>query len=155
MIPEQIQSFPEAAGLEAHDRGILAGGNFDRGELTLEVARERIVDACEWLKARGYNLLSCVTCVDWWPAEPRFHVVYQLYSLSEHKRLRLKVKLPGDGARVPSVISVWTGANYYEREVWDLFGVHFDGHPDLRRIMMPDDWEGHPLRKDYPIEGIR
>jgi len=155
MIPEGIRQLPEAAALEAHDPAILVGGRHDRGELTLEVAPERIVAACEWLRARGYNRLSSVTATDHYPLEPRFRVLYHLYSLSEFKYLRLAVQLGGDNPRLASVVSVWAGANWYEREVFDLFGIHFTGHPDLRRILLPEDWEGHPLRKDFPIEGIR
>ncbi len=155
MIPEEIRSFPEASALEAHDPVILAGGKYDRGELTLEVARERIVDACRWFRTRGYNLLSSITATDWYPVEPRFRVVYHLYSLGEFKRLRLAARVSGDDPRIDSVIAVWPAANWYEREMFDLFGLHFNGHPELKRILMPEDWEGHPLRKDYPIEGIR
>ncbi len=155
MVPEEIRSFPEAAALEAHDPSILVGGRYGRGELTLEVAREKTLAACEWFRAHGYNLLSSLTATDWYPVEPRFRVVYHLYSLTEHKRLRLEAKVEGENPRVDSVVSVWPTANWYEREVFDLFGVHFDGHPNLRRLLLPEDWEGHPLRKDFPIEGIR
>jgi NADH-quinone oxidoreductase subunit C len=102
-----------------------------------------------------FNLLSDVTCVDWYPSEPRFEVVYELRSISRNRRLRLKVKLNSDDARLPSLINVWLSCNFFEREVYDLFGVYFEGHPYLRRIMMPEDWEGHPMRKDYPVEGYR
>ena len=155
MVPEQIQSFPEATGIEAHDPSILLGGKYDRAELTLEVAGEKIVAACQWFRARGYNLLSSITATDQYPVEPRFRVVYHLYSLGEFKRLRLEVRLPGDKPEIDSVVSVWPAANWYEREVFDMFGVGFTGHPNLRRILLPQDWEGHPLRKDFPIEWIR
>ena len=89
------------------------------------------------------------------PAEPRFEVVYHLHSVERNQRLRLKARISGAEPEIESVTSVWRGANWYEREVFDLFGIRFTGHPDLRRIMMPDDWEGHPLRKDYPITGTR
>jgi NADH-quinone oxidoreductase subunit C len=93
--------------------------------------------------------------VDRYPAEPRFEAVYRLLSLERSERLCLKVRLPGDDPAVDSVVPVWPGANAFEREVFDLFGIRFAGHPDLRRIVMPEDWEGHPLRKDYPTEGHR
>ena len=96
-----------------------------------------------------------MTCVDWYPAEPRFEVVYHLLSIPNKERIRLKVHLNSDSPAVESLTSVWPGANYFEREVFDLFGVRFTGHPYLRRILMPEDWEGHPLRKDYPVEGYR
>ena len=89
------------------------------------------------------------------PSEPRFEVVYHLFSTANKKYLRLKVRLSGDDASVDSLTPIWPGANFFEREVFDLFGVRFDGHPNLTRIMMPEDWEGHPLRKDYPVEGYR
>ena len=93
--------------------------------------------------------------MDWYPKEPRFEVVYHLFSTANKKYLRLKVRLSGDDANVDSLTPLWPGANFFEREVFDLFGVRFDEHPNLTRIMMPEDWEGHPLRKDYPVEGYR
>jgi NADH-quinone oxidoreductase subunit C len=93
--------------------------------------------------------------VDRYPAEPRFEVVYHLHSIEQNDRLRLKCRVPGTDPVIESVTSVWRSANWYEREVFDLFGIQFLNHPDLRRIMMPEDWEGHPLRKDYPITGFR
>jgi NADH-quinone oxidoreductase subunit C len=99
--------------------------------------------------------LSTVTAIDRYPAEPRFEVVYHLHSIEHNERVRLKCRVRGEDSVIESVTGVWRGANWYEREVFDLFGIRFLGHPDLRRIMMPDDWEGHPLRKDYPITGSR
>jgi NADH-quinone oxidoreductase subunit C len=93
--------------------------------------------------------------VDWYPSEPRFEVVYHLLSIPKKQRVRLKVQLNSSSPSVDSITPVWPGANFFEREVFDLFGVRFAGHPYLRRIMMPEDWEGHPLRKDYPVEGYR
>ena len=99
-----------------------------------------------------FDLLADVTAVDWWPAEPRFEVIYHLASTELSQRLRLKVRLAGEDAHAPTARGVWLSANWLEREVWDLFGVVFDGHGDLRRLLMPEDWEGHPLRKDYPVQ---
>ncbi len=99
--------------------------------------------------------MSDLTAVDRYPLEPRFEIVYQLLALERGERLRLKARLPGDDPRIDSITSLWPAADMLEREVFDLFGVHFAGHPNLRRLMMPDDWEGHPLRKDYPVEGYR
>ena len=96
-----------------------------------------------------------MTAVDWYPSEPRFQITYHILSHSLKQRVRLVVRLDGDDASVDSITPVWPSANFYEREVFDLFGVHFGGHPRLTRIMMPTDWEGHPLRKDYPVEGYR
>jgi len=100
--------------------------------------------------ARGFILLADITAVDWWPREPRFEVVYHLASAGD--RLRLKTRLAGAGARLPTVHTIWPAANWLEREVWDLFGIVFDGHPDPRRLLMPEDWDGYPLRKDYPVQ---
>jgi NADH-quinone oxidoreductase subunit C len=96
-----------------------------------------------------------VTCVDWYPSEPRFQVTYHILSHSLRERVRLAAMVDSIDTSIDSITPVWPSANFYEREVWDLFGVRFHGHPNLRRIMMPDEWEGHPLRKDYPVEGYR
>jgi NADH-quinone oxidoreductase subunit C len=128
---------------------------FDRDELTITVARESIIAACEAVKQAGYNFLEDVTAVDWYPSEPRFQISYSILSMSLKQRVRLVVRLDSDSASLDSIIPVWPAANFYEREIFDLFGIHFGGHPNLRRIMMPEDWKGHPLRKDYPVEGYR
>ncbi|MEI9969189.1 MAG: NADH-quinone oxidoreductase subunit C [Terracidiphilus sp.] len=96
-----------------------------------------------------------MTAVDWFPASPRFQLSYHILSHRFMQRIRLRVMLDDSDPTVESITQVWAGANYFEREVFDLFGIRFAGHPDLRRIMMPDDWQGHPLRKDYPVEGYR
>ncbi len=129
-----------------------------RGELTIEVPRARLRHVAELLHSDpelAFTYLCDVTAVDRMPLEPRFELNYHLVSLSRRERLRVKVRVGSDSHAVESVTSVWTGANWHEREVFDLFGVRFEGHPDLRRILMPEDWEGHPLRKDYPVEGYR
>lgn len=125
-----------------------------RGELTIVIAREHIVDVCRYCReaeGMGYNFLSDVTGVDYHPQEPRFGIAYHIYSMVHNRSLRLKVMLSEDDPVVPSVMSVYPTANWFEREIFDLFGVTFEGHPDLRRIMMPEGWDGHPLRKDYPL----
>jgi NADH-quinone oxidoreductase subunit C len=125
-------------------------------ETTFQIAPERIRDVCRRLKEEHQvERLSSVTALDWYPVEPRFEVVYHLHSLARNDRLRLKCRLEGNAPEIDSVSSVWRSANWYEREVFDLFGIRFREHPDLRRIMMPDDWEGHPLRKDYPTHGFK
>ncbi len=96
-----------------------------------------------------------MTAVDWFPASPRFQLSYHILSHAFKERIRLRAMVDEPDPAIESITSVWAGANYYEREVFDLFGIRFAGHPDLRRIMMPDDWKGHPLRKDYPVEGYR
>ncbi len=128
---------------------------FDRNELTITVARENIVAACEAVKAAGYNFFEDLTAVDWFPQEPRFQLSYHIVSHSLRRRVRLRVLVDSADASVPSITAAWPSANFYEREVFDLFGIDFPGHPRLTRIMMPEDWQGHPLRKDYPVEGYR
>ena len=110
-----------------------------------------LVEVCRALRDRpslGFILLADITAVDWWPREPRYEVVYHLSSMTQ--RLRVKVSLDGASPRLPTVQSVWPAAGWLEREMWDMFGIVFEDHGDLRRLLMPDDWEGHPLRKDFP-----
>jgi NADH-quinone oxidoreductase subunit C len=128
---------------------------FDRGELTVEVKREGIIAMAQAVQQDGYNFLVDVTAVDWYPSEPRFQVTYHMLSHSLKKIIRLIVRLDSTDAAVDSMTAVWPSANFYEREIFDLIGIHFGGHPNLTRIMMPTDWQGHPLRKDYPVEGYR
>jgi NADH-quinone oxidoreductase subunit C len=130
-------------------------GKYDRGELTITVARENIVAACQALKASEFIYLEDLTAVDWYPSEPRFQITYHMLSFKLKARVRIVVRLNSEDASIDSITGVWPSANFYEREVFDLFGVHFGGHPGLTRIMMPEDWQGHPLRKDYPVEGYR
>jgi len=134
---------------------LVTDAKFDRNELTITVARENIVAACEAVKAAGYNFFEDVTAVDWFPQEPRFQLSYHIVSHGLKERVRLRVLLDSADASVPSITPAWPAANFYEREVFDLFGIDFPGHPCLTRIMMPENWEGHPLRKDYPVEGYR
>ena len=124
-------------------------------KLTLTIPREQIVSAARGVQQAAYNFLETVTAVDWYPSEPRFQITYHILSHSLKQRVRLIARVDGENASIPSITSVWPSANFYEREVFDLFGVHFSGHPRLTRIMMPLDWKGHPLRKDYPVEGYR
>jgi NADH-quinone oxidoreductase subunit C len=126
-----------------------------RGETTVIVKKEEIVAICSYLKmSEGFNFLSDLCGVDYLgKKDDRFMVVYNLYNISTHERLRLKVAVAEKDATVDSVASVWGTANWHERECWDLLGISFNNHPDLRRILMPADWVGHPLRKDYPVQG--
>lgn len=124
-------------------------------QTTLYVARDDVSAIGQILRDRPdlrYALLADLTAADFWPREPRFELVYMLVSIEHSFRLRLKVRLQGDDARVVTVSSIWRAANWLEREVWDLFGIVFDGHPDPRRLLMPEDWQGFPLRKDYPVQ---
>ena len=138
---------------------LITDAKWDCRELTLTVAPETIIAAAEAAKVAGYNVLEDVTAVDWYPSNspsaPRFQISYSILSLGLKQRIRIIARLSGDNPRIDSITSVWPSANFYEREVFDLFGVHFAGHPRLTRIMMPDNWDGHPLRKDYPVEGYR
>ena len=128
---------------------------FDFNELTLTITPDRIRAAATTVQAAGYNFFEDMTAVDWYPASPRFQLSYHILSHAYKERIRLRVMVDEPDPSVESITSVWTGANFYEREVFDLFGIRFEGHPNLRRILLPDDWKGHPLRKDYPVEGYR
>jgi NADH-quinone oxidoreductase subunit C len=122
---------------------------------TLYVSREHLLDVARALRdtpALRFSFLAELTAVDVWPREPRFEVVYVLVSIEHRLRLRMKVRLHGSDAHLATLTSLWPAANWLEREVWDLFGIVFDGHPDPRRLLMPEDWEGFPLRKDSPVQ---
>jgi NADH-quinone oxidoreductase subunit C len=124
-------------------------------QLTVYVSRDHLPAVARALRERHelrFDLLLDVTAVDFLPREPRFEIIYLLVSIEQRARVRLKVRLDGADAHLATVSSVWPAANWLEREVWDLFGVVFDGHPDPRRLLMPEDWEGFPLRKDYPVQ---
>jgi NADH-quinone oxidoreductase subunit C len=151
MNPESV-----VAALEAWDAAAVLGSRRQAGQTSIEIAAQKIVAVCRCLKQeQQFGRLSGVTAVDWHPSEPRFEIVYLLHSLARNERVRLRCRIPGEPAEIDSVTGVWANANWYEREVFDLFGVRFRNHPDLRRIMLPEDWEGHPLRKDYPVAGYR
>ena len=126
-----------------------------RDQVMVRVPRERIVEVCRFLRdtpGLEFDFLTDLTAVDY-PARPqRFDVVYQLYSMTQNHMLRVKAAV-GDGESIPSVVALWKAANWEERECFDMFGIDFEGHPDLRRILLPEDWEGYPLRKDYPLAG--
>jgi NADH-quinone oxidoreductase subunit C len=156
MLPDQLRENSVAAALEARLPDAVTGGHAERGEPTLFILPARIIEACRFLKdEQAFLRLSGITAVDWHPADPRFEVVYLLHSLDRNLRLRLKCWVAESECEIDSVTSVWRSANWYEREVFDMFGIAFRGHPDLRRILMPSDWEGHPLRKDFPVHGYK
>jgi NADH-quinone oxidoreductase subunit C len=124
-------------------------------QTTMYVSREDLPAIALALRDRpelAFNLLAEITAVDFWPREPRFELVYILVSIPNRLRVRVKVRLSGADPHAPTMIGVWPAANWLEREVWDLFGISFEGHPDPRRLLMPEDWEGYPLRKDYPVQ---
>lgn len=157
MISDQVREIPVVSALSAQFPDAVVAATLRLKELTLEADPARIVEVCRFLKeSQKLNRLSGITAVDWYPVEPRFEVVYFLHSMERRsERLTLKCRLQGDNPEIDSVTPVWVGANWYEREVFDLFGVRFRNHPHMARIMMPDDWDGHPLRKDFPVHGHR
>ena len=144
--------------LQHHHFRRLVGIEIHRSEQFVPAAdpQSMLSAACAFLKQNlKFERLSTVTAVDRYPSEPRFELVYHVHSVARNERLRLKCHLSGDNPEIDSVTVIWRSANWYEREVFDLFGIRFRNHPDLRRILMPDEWEGHPLRKDYPITGVQ
>lgn len=145
-VPGAIEAACPGSVAEVIERG---------GETTVEIGRERVLEVARFLRGAplSFALLSDVTCADF-PEDPRrFRLAYHLFSLESGQRLRLRVWAGADDPAVPSVTPVWATANWHEREVYDMFGVRFTDHPDLARILMPLDWEGHPLRRDYPLGG--
>jgi NADH-quinone oxidoreductase subunit C len=154
-VLEGLAAHPAVTAVLAWKPEALADAKFDRGELTLTIAAGQIRAAAATVQAAGYNFFEDMTAVDWFPSSPRFQLSYHILSHTYKERIRLRVLVDGDAPAVESITSVWPAANFFEREVFDLFGIRFEGHPNLRRIMMPDDWQGHPLRKDYPVEGYR
>jgi NADH-quinone oxidoreductase subunit C len=156
--PQETDKNPVVKKLRGWDAKAVTEVIEYRGETTVVVPRESLRRACEYLctePSLRFSLLADITPTDRFPMEPRFEINYHLVSLDRRERIRLKVRIPGNDPTMPSVTPVWPTANWHEREAWDLFGIRFEGHPDLRRILMPDDWEGHPLRRDYPTEGYR
>ncbi|MGD1072630.1 MAG: NADH-quinone oxidoreductase subunit C [Bryobacteraceae bacterium] len=152
MLPESLSGHPTAAALA----DLATGGKFEFGEVTVEVAPENILAALNRLKHDlHFERLSTVTGVDRFPAEPRFEVVYHLQSIAGKERLRVKARLSGENPEIESAVPIYRSADWYERETFDFFGVRFLNHPNLTRIMLPEDWEGYPLRKDYPVTGTR
>lgn len=153
MNTEVLQEYIEK--LKAENADWVSDFKDARGEVTITVPREAIVDVCWVLKTKhNFDMLADLCGVDGGPEEhPRFEVLYHLFSTVHHNRLRLKVLLSEDEPNVGTVTTVWKTANWHERETFDLFGIIFHGHPDLRRILLPSDFDGHALRKDYPLRG--
>src|SRR3569833_1206918 len=154
-VLEKMPDHPAIKAMVAWGVDNLTGALFDRGELSLTVPSEKIVDAMVVAKDAGYNAFEDMTAVDWLPSEPRFQLTNHILSHQFRQRLRIKTWISENDAAIETITSVFPGANIYEREVFDLFGIRFEGHPNLRRIMMPEGWVGYPLRKDYPVEGYR
>lgn len=153
--PADVAPPPFIPALERALPGAVQQVSLFVGDWTLIVGRDRLMEVARWLRddpGAGFNFCSDVTATDW-PARPeRFDVIYCLYSIPHRHRVRVKVRA-AEQDPVPSVTGIWPAANWLEREVFDMFGVRFEGHPDLRRVLMPDEWQGHPQRKDYPLEG--
>jgi NADH-quinone oxidoreductase subunit C len=152
-----LEHNPVVARIRAWRSQTIAELQSFRGELTL-VVREELLALAGFLAGESdlsFTFLSDITGVDRFPIEPRFELNYHLLSITRREVLRLRVLLPGESPVIDSVVPVWPTADWHEREIFDLFGVHFEGHPNLRRLLMPENWEGHPLRKDYPVEGFR
>ncbi len=154
-VLDALGQHPAIKAILAWNEQALTDAKFDRNELTLTIASDQIRAAAQTLQAAGYNFFEDLTAVDWFPASPRFQLSYHILSHRYKERIRLRVLVDEADPAVESITLLWPAANFYEREVFDLFGIRFEGHPNLRRIMMPDDWNGHPLRKDYPVEGYR
>lgn len=145
LVPEMVAAFPgQVQPLETP---------FEQPQVQVEPGAW--LSVARWLKEKGFNVLMDVGGVDYLPREPRFEVVYHFLALPRLWRLRVRVPVGEEDPVVPSVADLWPAANAAEREVFDLFGIRFSGHPNLTRILLPDDWQGHPLRKDYPLRGPR
>ena len=151
---------PDATGLELiaqelreRDADSVLDTDFFREKAAITVTAGSIRETLEWLRTKGFNFLASVHGVDYFPEEPRFGVQYELLDMHEVDRIAVATRVPLDDPHVPSVTHAWRTANHQEREVYDMFGVIFDDHPDLRRILMPEDYEGHPQRRDFPIGG--
>ncbi len=159
-LADELGSAMDSRGIP---RGAVQQVTIDRGEITFYVERDRVLDLCRTLRDEPglrFEMCMSVSAVDYGTADgtgdvaQRLHVCYHLLSMTYRRRVRLEVALDVEDAHVPSVVEVYPTADWHERETWDMFGVVFDGHPALTRILMPDDWEGHPQRKDYPLGGI-
>jgi NADH-quinone oxidoreductase subunit C len=152
---------PDATGLEliaqdlrqAHGDDAVLGTLFFREKAAIDIAPVRVRETLEWLRERGFSFLASVHGLDYYPEEPRLGVQYELLDMKEVDRITVRLRVPVDDPHVPSVTPRWPTADHQEREVYDMFGVIFDEHPDLRRILMPEDYEGHPQRRDFPIGG--
>jgi len=153
--PEVAPEHPLLRALRERFPDAVVATHAYRGDLTAQLAPAALVEVCTFLRddpACAFDFLSDLTAVDYIGATPRFELVYHLCSLSKHQRLRLKARVPEEQPRIASLVSVWRGADWLERETYDMYGIQFEGHPDLRRIYLYEEFQGHPLRKDYPKE---
>ena len=153
MLPEAAAQNPVAIELEKSIPGVVVDFKTELDGSAIYIAHGSVVAAAKHLRdVAGFERLSAITAIDWWPRDPRFEVIYLLHSVNRNDRMRMVLRCK-ESDPIESVTRIWRSANWYEREVFDLFGVQFFNHPNLERIMMPVDWEGYPLRKDYPIHG--
>jgi NADH-quinone oxidoreductase subunit C len=151
---------PDATGLELTAQelseaipGSILGTEFHRGRTVLLVEPPKTHDVLEHLRGKGYTFLASLHGVDYYPEEPRLGILYELLDMRRVDRITVKARVPTDAPNIRTVVDIWAGANFPEREVYDMFGVNFDGHPDMRRILMPEDYEGFPQRRDFPVGG--
>jgi NADH-quinone oxidoreductase subunit C len=152
---------PDATGLEllaqelrdAHGDDTVTGTEFFRGKAALDIAPALVNETLAFLRERGFGFLASVHGLDYYPDEPRLGVQYEMLDMSIVDRITVRLRVPLDAPAVPSVTPDWPTADHQEREIYDMFGVIFDGHPNMRRILMPEDYEGHPQRRDFPVGG--
>jgi NADH-quinone oxidoreductase subunit C len=152
-VPDATELELTAQELRDHEGDSILDTEFHRGRATLVVNPARVKPVLDHLRGKGYGFLASLHGVDYYPEEPRLGVLYELLDMARVERISVKARLSTDAARIDSVCELFPGAEFPEREVYDMFGVEFTGHPDLRRILMPEDYEGHPQRRDFPIGG--
>jgi NADH-quinone oxidoreductase subunit C len=152
-VPDATELELTAQELREREPECVLDTEFHRGRATLVVDPAKVKPVLEHLRGQGYSFLASLHGVDYYPDEPRLGVLYELLDMSRVDRISVKARLSTDSAQIDSVCELWPGAEFPEREVYDMFGVHFSGHPDLRRILMPEDYEGHPQRRDFPVGG--
>jgi NADH-quinone oxidoreductase subunit C len=152
-VPDATELELTAQELRDHEAGSVLGTEFHRGRAVLVVDPGRVREVLHHLRGKGYTFLASLHGVDYYPEEPRLGVLYELLDMQRVERISVKARVPTDAPEIESVVGLFPTAEFQEREVFDMFGVRFDGHPDLRRILMPEDYEGHPQRRDFPVGG--
>ena len=152
-MPDATELELTAQELRDHDETSILGTEFHRGRAVLVVDPAKVKPVLSHLQRKGYTFLASLHGVDYYPEEPRLGVLYEMLDMNRVERISVKARVPTDAAEIDSVVGLFPGAEFPEREVYDMFGVVFRGHPDLRRILMPEDYEGHPQRRDFPVGG--
>ena len=152
-MPDPTELELTAQELSEHEAESVIETEFHRGRAVLVVDPDKVRPVLSFLQGKGYTFLASLHGVDYYPHEPRLGVLYELLDMHRVERISVKARVPTDAPRIDSVVELFPGAEYPEREVFDMFGVEFDGHPDLRRILMPEDYEGFPQRRDFPVGG--